>query len=689
LSQDALNSIALLKGGVCMHVRIIVVVRLNLSLQWYFNIKCLDTDWISTHLTRQHALIFVESSMQARLPTSDKGNDNSDDYRFSQLPDADDTPKSPGKFTISAALQKNKSSISSVSNATDIVAVVLSPPNRQEAQPITSNTKTIRKGNINSTRINLLIGDHSLLNGQCARFSVSVSASSDASLAILMGVDGGGKQHSVGNKNSTINHDDEYVSIKRFGQLQPGDVVRFNRLEIRTDYQTESPNLGNNDKKRKRVDNSIEKTTSDKDSQGLLNIICDLAPSWRELSVGPSVARLCRIYPKNDGLQSTTGYDMEWENNLPSGMETKKELVDEIASWYCTFATSQFAKPTAMIPTNQSCQRRKLRDIATPNMLSNIVVKVLRCEKAVSAAAYTTPSKTLQSDAVLTHVTLSDGKGSDDILGLGGTVSHGRVSSAISSIPKSISSVLLQSMNEGSTVLLTHIESQQASIGSSSLLLVPTRETTATILTPDHPYFVNDDKPTTRDDENFASQPLTMEVASQFYQMTQQHSPPIMMKGTSSSKPTSVHRGMLVVVAPLIDIIVDGIDTSFMEGSYSQSPQALSKFLIDAPSISTGMKSMNLKPAYRSATLILDPKAVARDINVNADGNTMKLLCLDVPVEDMLIINNDDTDTSNPYLHHVGDLLKALCNDKTPIRWVLEQESEYSWFVSSAHLVEL
>ena len=102
---------------------------------------------------------------------------------------------------VCVRLQKNKSSISSVTNATDIVAVVLSPPNRQEEQPITSNTKTIRKGNINSTRINLLIGDQSLSNGQCARVSVSISASSDASLVILMGVDGGGKQHPVSNNN--------------------------------------------------------------------------------------------------------------------------------------------------------------------------------------------------------------------------------------------------------------------------------------------------------------------------------------------------------------------------------------------------------------------------------------------------------------------------------------------------------
>ena len=48
------------------------------------------------------------------------------------------------------------------------------------------------------------------------------------------------------------------------------------------------------------------------------------------------------------------------------------------------------------------------------------------------------------------------------------------------------------------------------------------------------------------------------------------------------------------------------------------------------------------------ATLILDPMSVASDIVVNADGNAMKLLCLDVPLEDMVI--DATTATPNNYL---------------------------------------
>ncbi len=40
--------------------------------------------------------------------------------------------------------------------------------------------------------------------------------------------------------------------------------------------------------------------------------------------------------------------------------------------------------------------------------------------------------------------------------------------------------------------------------------------------------------------------------------------------------------------------------------------------------------------------------SVASDIVVNADGNAMKLLCLDVPMEDMVI--DATTATPNNYL---------------------------------------
>ena len=72
---------------------------------------------------------------------------------------------------------------------------------------------------------------------------------------------------------------------------------------------------------------------------------------------------------------------------------------------------------------------------------------------------------------------------------------------------------------------------------------------------------------------------------------------------------------------------------------------------------------------------------------INVDSDALKLLCMDVPAEDMVMEWNDDKD--HPYLSHVGALLKGLCEEKTPIRWVLEQESETGWFVSSAVLIEI
>ncbi len=315
---------------------------------------------------------------------------------------------------------------------------------------------------------------------------------------------------------------------------------------------------------------------------------------------------------------------------------------------------------------------------------------MLRCEKAISP--FVTPRKGSNNNPVVTHVTLSDGRGSDDLLGMGGIINQGRIVGAVSSIPKSISSVLLQSMKGGAHVLLTHVLSQASSMGGAgalqgreSLILVPTRETAATILTPDHPYYVNEKSTREVDDNPFASQPLTLERASQLYNMSQQQSPPM---AKSDSKQNNGCRGVMAIVAPLLDIIVDGIGTSLMEGSHWQSPHALSKFLIDCPSISTGMQAIKLSPSYRSATLILDRKCVSSDIVVNADGDALKLLCMDIPVEDMAVSDTAVANT-NPYLGHVGQLLKALCTEKVSIRWVLEQESECNWFVTNATLLEI
>ena len=206
-------------------------------------------------------------------------------------------------------------------------------------------------------------------------------------------------------------------------------------------------------------------------------------------------------------------------------------------------------------------------------------------------------------------------------------------------IPGSIASVLLRSMEDGSRVLLTHALSRTSAGGvvggggcgappshdRGSLILVPTAETTASVLAPDHPYYVHKNGA-----HGGVDDPPALQLASV---MSQRH---------------RQCRGVMAVEAPLMDIIVDGIRTSFMEGCHWQCPSLLSRFLIDRPSISTGFQALDLPPSYRSATLILDPMSVASDIVVNADGNAMKLLCLDVPMEDMVI--DATTATPNNYL---------------------------------------
>ncbi len=297
------------------------------------------------------------------------------------------------------------------------------------------------------------------------------------------------------------------------------------------------------------------------------------------------------------------------------------------------------------------------------------MVRVLRCERSNSAA-----HGAAKNDVAVTHVTLSDGIESDDLLGMVGasSLSGRRGHDSMPSIPGSISSVLLRSMEDGSRVLLTHALSKTSTGGGGgvsshdrgSIILVPTAETTASILAPDHPYYVHRTNAHSDGEDRSALQLVSA--------MSQQH----------------CHcRGVMAVEAPLQDIIVDGVCTSFIEGAHWQSPCLLSRFLIDHSSIHNKFQALDLTPTYRSATLILDPMSVGSDIVVNADGDAMKLLCLDVPVEDMAI--DATTVTPNPYLSHVGDLLKALCTEKVPIRWTLEQESEFGWFVTNATLLQI
>ncbi len=585
-----------------------------------------------------------------RYTSSDDHYDSSSEDRFSQ---ATDNPKqsTASHLTLNSVIGQENS-------VTDIVVVVLAAASRQEA----STTKFASK----PLKYNILIGDSS---GKCARMAVSVTSQR---LASLLGVDG---KEGIGMMTPMkIDTNDGSEHAFDLGMLQPGDIVRFNNVEIHKNYENESTGISSPGKRKQQ---SMSNDENDQTTQLLKSIMCDLRTSYKIPCAGPPLARICRIIPEAATLQSSD-YHLQWEQNIPRSFETSKDVVADLARYYCKCARPRDLSHTLVLPTTQACQRRRIRDINTDNIVSHVLVKVLRCERAKSL--FMTPTKSA-TEPRITHATLADGQGNDDMIGIAASVSLERVAGTTPLLPKGISATLLQAMAEGKFVLVTNVTSQSMNpiaTGKEYLALVPTVDTTATIITPDHPYYVKSEMSQRRNIDSYASQPLTLERASQLLSLTQHDS---QEKGDA--------RCLMAIEAPLRDIFVDGISASLVEGAYWDKPRALSNFLIHKPSISTGLDAIKLQSSYRSATLLLDPRFVSREIVVNADGNALKLLCMDVPIEDMIIEDDCIDASTHPYLLHVGRLLKSFCEEDVRIRWVLEQEDECNWFVINATLTEI
>jgi len=572
------------------------------------------------------------------------GESSCDEDRFSQVSD-------DPKRVIASNNSINSAIIAREHSATDIVAVVIEKPSPKfDSQPKTP-------------KCNILVGDATLPPGKCARMVVSVTS---RSLASLLGVDG---KEGLGMITPMKNYADDGIKHAfALGMLQPGDVVRFNNVELHKFYESESMALSDPRKQK-------QEESSSNDAP-LLTVICDLRTSWKVPFAGPPLERLCRIIAGSATIE-TPDFHLQWERNVPISFDISKDVVTELARYYCKGVRSHhFSNATLVLPITQTYTRRRIRDIITANIVSHVLVKVLRCERATSL--FITPSKS-STEPKITHATLADGHGNDDIIGIAASVGLERMAGNTRVLPKGISTTLLQAMSEGKYVLLTNVSSQSmnpVATGKEYLGLVPTIETTATIITHDHPYMPEMSQRCDRDPHT--SQPLTLERASQLLSLTQHDSP--------ENKDS---RCLMAIVASLKDIFVDGISVSFVEGAYWERPRALSNFLIHRPSISTGLDAIKLQPSYRSATLLLDPKVVSREISVNAVGSALKLLCMDVPIEDM-VIDDDCIDAStHPYLLHVGRMLKSLCEEDVRIRWVLEQEDECNWFVTNATLLEI
>jgi hypothetical protein len=273
--------------------------------------------------------------------------DDDDDDRFSQPQQSRNTFAQDANrmgissYSISAAIWKFRNYHNDVNSTTrtgwcasDIVAVVLSATTRHESTPnkMMSATHYRHAKVLDAPCITILIGDNSLL-GKCARVTIPAS-SSNLHTNYLSGVHGmGGGLGGSGKSHSKR-------TAGRLGELQPGDVVRLNRLEVRHDYDS-------NSSLRKKREFTEDDNNDDVLYYPLLSVACDLAMSWRDPEPGPTLARLCRIIPKSSNNSMQIGmaslknqtendtYELVLEMIVPPSFETPKETMMELANWYC------------------------------------------------------------------------------------------------------------------------------------------------------------------------------------------------------------------------------------------------------------------------------------------------------------------------------------------------------------------
>ena len=404
-------------------------------------------------------------------------------------------------LSIKYAMTTSESELQRTSNhVSDVVGVILSTTVRH--QNVSSNMSSTK-----NTRLRILITDDSIPNGQCARVNIPSSCTTISEL-----------------------------------NLQAGDIVRFNGMEARKgDIELET--LISSPLTKKQRNDTCKRTNDDEADvihQNLLfNVVCELYPSWKEPISEPRIAILCRIGSQMPSYNPQLSFN--W-TNVAKRMNTPDDLIENLSKWFCS--QKQHSRLVSSNP--QPCQRRKLRDITSSNITSHVVVKVLRCEKT---SQQWNVSKNLVAEPYITHATLSDGVECDDIMGLGGSLQVKQSGRDFCFIPKPISEILLQSLTGGCRILLTNVLSQSTSrdsltiTGRETQMLLPTRDTIATVITPDHPFYVKDSP---QKENQFASQPMTLEKSSRLYSLSQQHSP----AQASADSLEKGCRGVMAIISP-------------------------------------------------------------------------------------------------------------------------------------------
>ena len=169
----------------------------------------------------------------------------------------------------------------------------------------------------------MLIGDHSLKPHQCARMQFWRLNSSDMDKCIA---------------------------------LRKGDIVRFNGVTLRKDYTIAFAF-------------SIQQDDENAELSKLSTVLCDFHHSFQNPNVGASFGKIATVTSMAFGRHVLT------EANAYNSLVTPRDIVDSVAEWFQSNHPIFYDEEE-----NHHNQKRKLRELTAPNMLSDIVVRVLQMD---------------------------------------------------------------------------------------------------------------------------------------------------------------------------------------------------------------------------------------------------------------------------------------------------------------------
>lgn len=250
---------------------------------------------------------------------------------------------------------------------------------------------------------------------------------------------------------------DGHVSRLLSDRIERGDLVRFNRLELRDDPQRRRR------RQRKSCEHRAAANTGDTeaslDFQDLNNfvshqrptIIAEFRPSWKNPEAGNVFSKINgKNFGRNGGYCDSSALE-SW--------------FDKLKDWFRKryLNSSPSSLPSSGVPISK-CRKRSLSEINAPHLLSDVLVQVVTVTYDDVDERSSFSRKRRRDATPFACAMLSDGPNVEDVMAL-----H-RCSRLRASLDRAA--------HERANVILTRVVSLTAEDSDDALVLVPTQETT-------------------------------------------------------------------------------------------------------------------------------------------------------------------------------------------------------------------